>query len=170
MITIKTDGRIYIDEEKSNFYIFEFVAPEIYAKWGNRSLRYVQEAIIRGTQLLRTVTGLPTTVCNYKTGGAYKDSGTRILESYERMYGKTKGKGKYLATYSMHKFLGAADLKIGSLSSNEMAKFVFDNEKELMEIGIRRIENPDKTKGKVRSWLHIDTGNTGLDYIVKVNP
>lgn len=171
MITVKSGGRIYIDGSKSNFYIYEFVAPEVWSKWGIRSLRYIQEAIIRGSQLLRTKSGLSITINNYRASGTYRDSGTRTLESYQRMYSnKTTGKAKYLKTYSMHKFCGAVDLKIGKLSSTEMAKILFENEKELMEIGIRRIENPDKTKGKNRDWLHIDTGSSGLDYIVKVNP
>ena len=170
MITVKSGGKIFIDNKESNFYVHEFVAPEIWEKWGIRSLRYIEEAIIRGTQLLRTESGLPVTVNNYLTGGTYKDSGTRTLQSYQRMYGgKAKGQSKYLATYSMHKFCGASDLKIGKLSSHQMAELVFKYENELMEIGIRRIENPDKTKG-YRDWLHIDTGNSGLDYIVKVNP
>jgi len=170
MITVKNNGKLFIDGKESNFYIHEFVAPEIWEKWGTRSLRYIQEAIIRGTQFLRTNSGLPVTVNNYKTGGTCKDSGTRTKESYERMYGKSKGQSKYLATYSMHKFCGATDLKIGSLTSHQMAALVEKYEKELMALGIRRIENPDKTKGKNRDWLHIDTGNTGLDYIVKVDP
>lgn len=87
------------------------------------------------------------------------------------MYGgKAKGQSRYLGTYSMHKFCGAADLKIGSLTSHKMAALVDKYEKELMEIGIRRIENPDKTKGKNRDWLHIDTATTGLNYIIRVNP
>lgn len=173
MITVKHNGRIYIDDEESNFFIYEFVAPEIWAKWGLSSLRYIQEAIIRGSQLLRDKTALPITICNYKQGGTYNDSGTRILESYQRMYASKSKEiqlAKYLATYSMHKFCGAGDLKIGKLTSHEMADIVFENEKELMEIGIKRIENPDKTKGKNRDWLHMDSALTGLDYIIKVNP
>ena len=169
MITITSNGRLFIDGKKSNFSIYEFVAPEIWNKWGVRSLRYVQEAIIRGSQLLRNATGLSVTICNYKWGGVYKDSGTRILESYIRMYG-AKGREKYILTYSMHKFCGAADLKIGNLTSHEMADLVFKNEKELMAIGITRIENPDMTKGRTKDWLHIDAAQVGLNYIIKVNP
>ena len=170
MITVKSNGRIYIDEIESNFFVYEFVAPEIWAKWGLSAIRYIQESIIRASQLLRDKTGLPITICNYKQGGTYKDSGTRILESYERMCGINEGLERYLATYSMHIFCGAGDLKIGDLTSHEMADVVFENEKELMEIGIRRIENPDKTKGKNRDWLHMDSAITGLPYILKVNP
>lgn len=170
MIEIKPDARIYIDGQKSNFFIYEFVAPEIWAKWGVNSLRYINEGIIRGAQILRTASGLSTTINNYNSGGTYQDSGTRTLQSYERMYGKDKGLAKYLATYSMHKFCGAADLKIGDLSSKEMAELVRKNEAELMVVGIRRIEDPEYTKGKNRDWLHIDTANSNKDYIIKVKP
>lgn len=173
MITVSSNGRIYIDGIESNFFVYEFVAPEIWSKWGVSAIRYIQESIIIASQLLRDKTNLPVTICNYKQGGTYKDSGTRILESYIRMYSHKSYEiqlAKYLATYSMHKFCGADDLKIGKLTSHQMAEVVFENEKELMAIGITRIENPDKTKGKNRDWLHIDTAITGLDFILKVNP
>ena len=171
MITVKSGGRIFIDGKKSNFYVYEFVAPEIWEKWGNRSIRYIQASIVIAAQFLREKSGVSITINNYKSGGSYRDSGTRTLESYQRMYGgKSKGQTKYLSTYSMHKFCGAIDLKIGKMTSHQMASLVDEYEEELMKIGIRRIENPDKTKGRNRDWLHIDTATTGLDYIVRVNP
>lgn len=171
MITVKSGGKIFIDGKESNFYVHEFVAPEIWNKWGTRSIRYIQASVVKAAQFLRGKAGVGITINNYASGGAYKDSGTRTLESYGRMYGgPTKGKSKYLSTYSMHKFCSASDLKIGSLTSHQMAALVDKYEKELMKIGICRIENPDKTKGKNRDWLHIDTATTGLEYIVKVNP
>lgn len=171
MITIGNNARIYIDGKESNFYVHEFVTPETWKKWGVRSIRYVEEAVVRSTQFLREKAGVSVTVCNHATGGSYRDSGTRTVDSYIRMKGsESKGKASYNSTYSMHKFAGAADLKIGTMTSHQMAGLVFRYEKELMKIGIRRIENPDKTKGRNRDWLHIDTGTTGLDYIVKVNP
>lgn len=173
MIKVDSTGRIFIDGEKSNFYVHEFVTPETFKKWGARSLRYIEEAVIRGAQVLRDASGLSITICDYNGGGPYRDSGTRILESYQRMYSSKSKEAqlqKYLKTYSMHKFGGAADLKIGKMTSHEMEKLVRDNEEELLRVGIRRIENPDKTKGKNRDWLHIDTGNTGKPYIVQVNP
>lgn len=171
MITVGNKARIFIDGEESNFYVHEFVTPETWAKWGARSIRYIEEAIVRGSQFLREKADVGITVCNHATGGPYKDSGTRTVDSYIRMKGsKSKGQASYLATYSMHKFCGAADLKIGKLTSHQMADLVSEYEKELMEIGIRRIENPDKTKGENRDWLHIDTATTGLTYIVRVNP
>lgn len=171
MITVKSGGKIFIDGKESNFYVHELVAPEIWNKWGTRSIRYIQEPIVRAAQFLREKAGVGITINNYKSGGTYRDSGTRTLESYQRMYGgKAKGQTKYLSTYSMHKFTGAADLKIGKMTSHQMAALVDKYEKELMEIGIKRIENPDKTKGRSRDWLHIDAATTGLDYIVRVNP
>lgn len=169
------DAQIYIDGKVSNFNIHEFVSPEIYEKWGNvQSLRYIDESIILAAQFIRDKTGLGVTINDYAFGGQYRDSGTRSIDSYIRMYGKAKGQDKYLMTYSMHKFCGAADLKIGSngnyMSSEDMAEFVLDNEAELMAIGIRRIENPKKTIGRSKDWLHIDTGNSASDFILQVNP
>ena len=174
MITVDNNARIFINKVESNFFVYEFVAPEIWNKWGVSSIRYIQEPIILATQFLRTKTGLPITICDWKSGGTYKDSGTRVKESYDRMYGEEEGLNKYLATYSMHKFCGADDLKIGSLTSKEMADVVKENEKPLMEIGIKRIENPQKTQSKHgklgRDWLHMDTAITGLPFILQVDP
>lgn len=171
MISVKSGGKIFIDGKESNFYVHEFVAPEIWAKWGTRSIRYIQASVVKAAQFLREKSGASITINNYEFGGTYRDSGTRTLESYQRMYGgKAKGQSRYLGTYSMHKFCGAVDLKIGKMSSHQMSDLVDKYEKELMNIGICRIENPDKTKGKSRGWLHIDTATTGLNYIIRVNP
>jgi len=173
MITLQGD-RIYIDGEKSNFNIHEFVAPEIYEKFGAKSLRYIQEPLIRAAQYIRDAANTMVTINDYHYSGTYRDSGTRTAESYARMYTPASGLDKYIMTYSMHKFTGAIDIKIGVKgaywSSEDMAELVLDHEKDLMDIGIRRMENPQATKGKNRSWLHLDTGNSGTDYILQVNP
>ena len=51
-----------------------------------------------------------------------------------------------------------------------MADIVKENWRELYNLGLRRIENPEATKGKYRSWLHIDTLETGVDVLTVVNP
>ena len=187
MITLQGD-RIYIDGEKSNFKIHEFVAPEIYEKWGSlQSLRYVYEPRIRAAQYIRDAANTSVVINDYKYGGTYKDSGSRTVNSYIRMlsrrYEKKGYQGEevidkclqaYLDSDSMHKYYAADDYKIGEKgsywSSEDMAELVLDHEKDLMDIGIRRMENPQATKGKNRSWLHLDTGNSGTDYILQVNP
>lgn len=185
LVTVKNSGRIYINGDKSNFYVHEFVAPEILQRWKNGALRCIDDRIVIATQLLRTETGLSTTVNSYGFGGPYKDSGTRSPMSYTRMRFKMhKDKGltadsaleackmDYLNTYSLHKSQQAADLKIGNLTSFQMVALIQDEKnnltelgKKLMEIGVRRIENPQDTKGRNRGWLHMDLAWTGLDHI-----
>lgn len=173
-ITVRSDGKIFIDGKESNFFHHEFLPPELVAKYGIKSIRYIDDRIIIATQFVRTETGLSTTVNNYGFGGGYKDSGTRIVQSYQRMYGKDKGLFKYANTNSMHKYRSAGDLKVKGMSSFEMVDFVMDNQIKLMKIGIYRVENPKFTaskKGKLgRDWLHMDTGNEGNDHIRQVNP
>lgn len=191
MILLKGD-KIYIDGEESKFNIQEFVAPEIYTRWGaSQSLRYVNEWRIRAAQLIREKAKTSVTICNWSYGGTYKDSGSRTLESYIRMHSSGfEKKGyegdeiidkclqKYLNSWSKHKYFDADDYKIGVhnnyWSSEKMAELVLDHEKELMDIGVRRMENPEKTAsrhGKLgRDWLHLDGGSSQTDYILQVNP
>ena len=69
-----------------------------------------------------------------------------------------------------HKFGAAADLKISDLDSFEMVEIIKKNWQELYEIGVRRIENPEATKGKNRSWLHFDSYETQTKELIIVNP
>jgi len=141
-----------------NFYLDEFIDPVTYNKFGGRSVMFMRREIILATQWLRSTTGLSITVNNWASGGAYKESGLRNFNT-------STG-----ASYSAHKFGAAADLKIGDLTSFEMAEIIEKNWGELYEIGLRRIEDPEATKGKNRGWLHIDSYETQSKSLIIVNP
>ena len=142
-----------------NFYLDEFIDPTTYNKFGINSLRYIDENIIKAVQYLRTALDMPITVNNWATGGPYQESGLRNFET-------STG-----AKYSAHKFGKAADLKIGKLTSYEMCNLVKKHEEELLKIGIKRMEAPEYTVGKNRSWLHLDTCyNGGLNEIILIKP
>ena len=141
-----------------NFCLDEFINPTTYNKFGAKSQRYIRPELIRIAQTLREFTGLPITINNWATGGAYKESGLRDFNT-------STGAG-----YSAHKFGAGMDLKIGKLTSHEMAQIIIDNWDIFKELGLTRIENPDFTKGKNRDWLHIDVLWTGSDELQIVNP
>jgi len=145
-------------KNKKNFYLDEFIDPITYRKFGRQSQRYIRPEIIKATQCLRELVGLPITVNNWAAGGSYKESGLRNFNT-------STG-----ASYSMHKFGGAADLKIGNLSSFEMVEILKNHEEVIMDLGIRRYENPEFTKGRNRSWLHIDSAWTDCNGLLMVNP
>ena len=142
-----------------NFYLDEFINPTTYKKFCYKSQRYIRPELIKIAQCLRSYTGLPCTINNWFNGGSYEESGLRDFNT-------SKG-----ASYSAHKFGAGIDIKIGNLSSHEMANIIIDNYKDIFQqLGVTRIENPDFTKGKTRDWLHIDTLFTGKEELEIVNP
>jgi hypothetical protein len=143
-----------------NFTLCEFIDPVTYDRFGAKSQRYIDPNIIKAAQYLRSITGLGITINNWATGGPYKESGLRNFET-------STG-----AKYSAHKFGRAADLKIGDLNSFEMWDLIQKHEEVLMEkCNILRVEDPEYTKVKYRSWIHIDTlFNGGLNEIILIKP
>jgi len=142
-----------------NFYLDEFIDPVTYNKFGYKSQRYIRPELIPIAQLLRDYTKQSVTINNWAAGGAYKES---CLRNFTTSTG---------ASYSAHKFGAAEDLKIGSMDSFEMASIIIDNYDDIFKpLGLKRIEDPEYTKGKHRSWLHIDTLWTGSDELVIVKP
>lgn len=131
-----------------NFYLDEFINPETYNRFKERSTRYIRQELVIAVQLFRDIVGKGVTVNDWYNGGGYQESGLRDFET---------GTG---ATYSMHKFGAAADLKVSKMTSYEMAEVVKENWLDFRAAGVRRIENPAYTKGAYRDWLHLDLGDT----------
>lgn len=142
-----------------NFYLDEFINPTTYNKFGYKSQRYIRPELIKIAQCIRSYTGLSCEINNWANGGAYEESGLRDF---------TTSTG---ASYSAHKFGAAIDIKIGDLDSFEMAKIIIDNYDDVFKpLGVTRIEDPEYTKGKYRSWLHIDVLHTGSNELQIVKP
>jgi len=142
-----------------NFTLDEFIDPVTYNKFGANAQRYIDGRMIAATQFLRAKTGLSITVNNWASGGPYQESGLRNFET-------STG-----AKYSAHKFGRAVDLKIGDLTSFEMWDIVKSYETELISLGIKRVEDPEYTKGNNRGWLHMDNlYNGGLNEIILIKP
>lgn len=143
----------------NNFNLDEFINPTTYERFGAKSQRYIRPELIKIAQVVREFTDLPVTINNWATGGAYKESGLRDFNT-------STG-----ASYSAHKFGAGMDLKIGDLTSVQMAQIIIDNYEDIFKpLGVTRIENPEFTRGKNRDWLHIDTLFTGSDKLQIVNP
>lgn len=141
-----------------NFYLDEFIDKGIYNRFEAKSQRYIRPELIKIAQLLRSHIGQPMTINNWWTGGAYSESG---LRSFKTSTG---------ALYSAHKYGAAMDLKIGVMTSEEMAQLIKDSYEILKPLGVTRIEDPAFTKGKHRDWLHIDTLFTGKKNLQIIKP
>ena len=137
-----------------NFDLQEFVPKEVYAKFGDASLQFIDKRIVDVVQLLRDLTGKAVTVNNWHTGGKYNESGYRVPDT------------KTGAFYSQHKSGRAADVKVAGMTPKEVVALILKNKKSFMDLGLTTIENTDATP----TWTHLDCRWTGLSDIKFVNP
>lgn len=132
-----------------NFSIQEFVPKETYAKWGDKSIMFIDPRLVDVAQALRDKYG-PLVI----NGGQYNYSGYRP---------PTCSVG---AKESQHRFGRAIDCKFKQMTVQEVYKDILDNENYWIKKGISTLENILKTP----SWLHVDIRWTGEDKIRIVNP
>ena len=137
-----------------HFVIQEFVPKEIYNDFKNNSTWFINPNIVVVCEWLRVTLNKPITINNWHTGGNYNLSGYRT---------PTESTG---AKLSQHKRGDAADIKVSGMSPKEVLRFIQANWKELRDLGLSTVENPDFTP----TWLHIDCRWTDLDTLLIVNP
>ena len=123
-----------------NFTIQEFVDPDTYNKFGDKSIWFIDQTLLRIVQQLRDEFG-PITINNWDSGGNRKWSGLRTNSS------------PYYKPYSQHSFGRAADLLFTDTSIDDVSKSILSREYDWKRMGLGGIE-----LGK--SWLHIDTRNS----------
>jgi len=140
---IPQEKRIKITE---NFYLDELIHPDFY-DGTIRPLKFLDNRIIEGLQIVRKKMGCPFTVNNWAAGGTRAFSGLRPFSS---------GIGSSL---SQHKFGRAFDF-VCKYSPSEVLEELKTMEGELIQSGrITRIEDPEFTT----TWSHIDCAYTGQD-------
>ena len=145
------ENRIKISD---NFYLDEFVHPDVYNLYKESSIRFLDKRIIEVGQLLRTLVQKPIVINSWYNGGRYKSSGLRKLSS-------TVG-----ASMSQHKFGRAIDVKVKGMTTKEVQEFILENEKEFMKAGLTRLESCKHTA----TWNHLDCATTNKDKIQVFNP
>lgn len=132
-----------------NFTIQEFVPKEVYQKWGNNSIWFIDPVIIQVAQALRDEFG-PVII----NGGSYNYSGFRPADC------------SVGAKLSQHRFGRAIDCKFKNITPQKAYTEILVNQKHWMESGITTMENIAKTT----SWLHVDCRTTNMNEILIVNP
>ena len=138
-----------------NFIIQEFVPKEIYEKFGERSIQFVDPKIIQVVQTLRELLGKSITVNNWHSGGQYNESGFRTPNT-------STGAG-----LSQHKFGRAADIKVDGMTSKEVYDFIIKHKAFLMPKGLTTLENINATP----TWVHCDVRyNSENKDLLIVNP
>ena len=129
------------------FSIEEFVPPEIFKSYRENSIWFIDSRVVEGANLLRSLLG-PITINNWHTGGKYKESGLRAMWS-------TTG-----AAMSQHKFGRAIDIKVDTMKSKDVFKFILDSwvSNSVCKF-FTTLEDVEYTK----TWVHLDCRNIGGD-------
>lgn len=136
-----------------SFFADEFLPP------GETDITLIDPQLIVIAQWLRDTLGKPVTINNYATGGHYKESGLRSLN--------TKTGAKFSAHKPLEKqgSIGRAiDVKVKGMTAKEVYEYCLLNQDILYEIGVREIEDQRYTA----SWVHLSTrGNWDRIKIIK---
>lgn len=138
-----------------NFYLDEFVCPEIYSARGAQSVQLLDMRIIMAVQFLREKIGKPITINTWWSGGQYHESGLREFNT------------RTGAKLSQHKYGRAVDIKVSGMTPREVYEVVMSHEQHLIE---HQLITTVESLAATRSWLHVDCRYTGLDKILIVNP
>ncbi len=130
----------------NNFFLDEFIHPEIYAARGARSIELIDPRMILLAQFIRTGIGKSITINNWFSGGKRVNSGLRTFT------------GTVGATWSQHRYGNAIDIQVAGITPEEVHEFLFKHEKTLIEKGwLTTLEHLDDTP----TWSHLDNRYTG---------
>lgn len=120
------------------FKIHELVPPNIYKRYKERAIMFLDSRIVYMADLLREELDVPCTINNYYWEGNYSNSGLRDFTS------------RIGSKYSQHKFGRALDLKFKNIKAETVRQHILTNQDKYKFI--TRME-------KNVSWVHIDNAN-----------
>lgn len=126
-----------------NFIIQEFVGPNMYKKWSDKAIWFVDSRIISLAQFIRDYFDMPMTINNWHIGG------NLLSEVYATLHQSG-------AQYSQHRFGRAIDFNLSNLTTDEIQKEILKHQEVFMINGLTCIEADTPT------WVHVDCRYTGL--------
>lgn len=151
IIDVAENGRISIDNKKTNFKMQEFVNRRIWNKYGMLSIQQMDPAVIIFMDAIRRKSGMYVVGNNWHVGGQFEKRGRR------------EGWTKVGALDSQHKIGRAQDFnfvdpKSGRYwKSKEVYEFIMDHEELFYSYGVRAIEHYSLTSGSTGiGWTHLD--------------
>lgn len=141
-----------------DFYLWEFVPPDIYEKYGENSMWFLDPKIIKAAQFTRDFFKRPIYINTWKLGSVnghiYKDSGFRTPE--------TVVNNTSMASLSQHVFGRAVDLKITNIPAPEVQEEIKAGWRQFKEAGITAIELGTET------WTHLDVRSTNMEPLLEI--
>lgn len=123
-----------------DFDVREFVPRDVYAKFGDNSIWFLDKRIIDIKKYIAANIGHPCFVNNWAGGGTLQEGGFRTPASLTG------------AKFSQHKFGRAADIHFLGITIREVRQFIVEHWENLSALGATTIENIASTP----TWLHID--------------
>lgn len=133
-----------------NFYLQEFVTPDLYKKWKDKSIIFIDDRLIHIAQFIRDRFNKPMTINNWNNDGSFRYRGYR---PYNCRVG---------AHHSQHKYGRAIDFTISRMTIAEIHEDIKANKELYYEQGVRVIESIELAP----TWMHIDCRFTNHDQIL----
>ena len=137
-----------------NFILEEFIDPETFKKWGDKSIYFLDKKIISIAQFIRDRFKLGVTINNWHAGGNLQHRGFRPPAC-------TVG-----AALSQHRFGRALDCNVAGIFPRDLAKDIINNFDIYKKLGVTTIEDPEFTD----TWTHTDCRWTDSEDLLIVKP
>jgi hypothetical protein len=140
-----------INRVSKYFAIYELVDKQTYERFGERSWQFFDTDTLHCLLLIREGINKPIDVNNWFWDGLYDERGLRT-NLCEIVKSKTNANKLYLSGHVMGK---AIDFKISGMDSEDVRKWIIDNE-DIFPCKLR-LEHKKLSTGKPISWVHFDT-------------
>jgi hypothetical protein len=141
---------LIIDWTKFNFRVYEFVSKDIYNKFGELSIRFIDFRLILIAQELRKRLGKSVKINDWYWKGQYQYSGFRERSCKEG------------SDNSSHRRGMGMDVKIEGMTGEQIRLHIRDNWKVYKALGLTGVEKDTST------WCHITTENFNVNYLVEI--
>jgi hypothetical protein len=133
-----------------NFYLDEFICPEIYSARGAKAISLIDIRIVYAAQFIRDVIGKSIHVNSWWNGGNLHERGLREWNT-------STG-----ARWSQHKYGRAFDFHVDGMTPAQVHAVITQNSQTLIKNEwITTLEDTRDTP----TWTHCDCRFTGLDHI-----
>lgn len=136
------------------FRIEEFVPKELYSKFGDKSIWFIDRGTVLLADFIRDRFGKSMTINNWHSGGSFNNRGFRMPDA------------AIGGALSQHKFGKAIDFNITGATPQEIYKDIIDNADMYMKAGATTVEDIAFTNG----WNHIDRRYTNQSTLLIVKP
>lgn len=136
------------------FDVREFVPPQIWNKFKESSIWFIDPKVIAIATAYREFFNVPIIINNWYNGGSFMYRGYR------------PPRANVGSEYSQHKMGRAFDCHTTAMSSRELHKLIIDNQKHFMEFGLTTLEDPAFSP----TWVHSDCRPTNMNELLIVKP